>query len=469
MIVCDSSEQARMIFEYIQKYDPSKENTQTIHQGTILDYNIAADPSVNYLTADDKPLTAALILHDTDTKQIRKDNQTAFKQGEIDILIVFNMLLTGFDAKRLKKMYLTRVVKEHNLLQTLTRVNRPYKDFKYGYVVDFADIRKEFDKTNKEYFKELQDELGDEVKLYSNFFKSPEEIDAEIAEIKEKLFLYDFSNLEDFQKVISQITDKKEITELKKCLENLKSLYNIIKTLGYSELLEKFSFYKINKIYAEVSNRIDIINLKDNLENATNNTNLLNIALEKMQFTFRKIAEHELQIADKFRTELEKARKELEGNFDKKDPKFITLFEELKRLFKKKNIEELTSEEMNEAIKNLKSIYEQANALNNKDAQLAAKYENDAKFAKIHKRIKENNLNVLKTDVALHEVLLIIKHKTDATVINNQALLSNEDYFAETTKRTIMETLEEKGIRNLEVVRFINNTLVNEYFYERAA
>ena len=48
-------------------------------------------------------------------------------------------------------------------------------------------------------------------------------------------------------------------------------------------------------------------------------------------------------------------------------------------------------------------------------------------------------------------------------------LLNNEEYFTEATKRTIIETLEEKGIRNLEVVRFINSTLVNEYFYERAA
>jgi type I restriction enzyme, R subunit len=469
MIVCDTSEQAKMIFEEFQKYNSANENTKTMQQEPVAEYNIAAEPNATYLNAEDIPLAAALILHDVDTKQIRKDNQTAFKHGEIDFLIVYNMLLTGFDAKRLKKMYLTRVVKEHNLLQTLTRVNRPYKNFKYGFVVDFADIRKEFDKTNKEYFKELQAELGDEVKEYSNLFKSAEEIDAEIKEIQEKLFLYDFSNLEEFQKVISQITDKKEIIELKKCLENLKSLYNIIKIMGYTELLDKFSFDKVNKLYAEVSNRIEIVNLKDNLENATDNTNLLNIALEKMQFTFRKIAEHELQIADKFRTELERARKEMEGNFDKKDPKFISLFEELKRLFKKKHIEELTTEEMNEAVKTLKNIYDQANALNIKDAQLAAKYENDIKFAKIHKRIKENHMNVLNTDVALHEVLLIIKHKTDITVINNQAILGNQDYFAEAIKRTIIETLEDKGIRNLEVVRFISLTLVNEYFYERAA
>jgi type I restriction enzyme R subunit len=468
MIVCDTSDQAKIIFAEIQKYNERLESQHSVNQEPQTDYSIAAEPRVSYLSPELAPISAALILHDVDTKEIRKEHQTDFKQGKIDLLVVYNMLLTGFDAKRLKKLYLTRVVKEHNLLQTLTRVNRPYKTFKYGYVVDFADIRKEFDKTNKEYFKELQQELGDETKNYSNLFKSTEEIDKEIQEIKEKLFLYDFSNLEDFQKIVSQITDKKEITELKKCLENLKSLYNIIKIMGYTELLDKFSFDRVNKLYNEVANRIDIINLKENLENASDNTNLLNIALEKMQFTFRKIATHELQIADKFRSELERARKELERNFDKKDPRFISLFEELKRLFKKKNIEELTSAEMDEAIKDLKKIYEQANALNNKDAMLAAKYENDTKFARIHKRIKEHNMNVLNSDLALHETLLYIKHETDKTVVNNQAILNNQDYFAEATKRTILETLEDKGIRDLNVVRFFNNTLVNEYFYQRA-
>ena len=65
------------------------------------------------------------------------------------------MLLTGFDAKRLKKLYIGRVIKAHNLLQALTRVNRTYKDHSYGYVVDFADIQSEFEKTNRDYFNEL--------------------------------------------------------------------------------------------------------------------------------------------------------------------------------------------------------------------------------------------------------------------------------------------------------------------------
>jgi hypothetical protein len=40
-------------------------------------------------------------------------------------------------------------------LQALTRVNRPYKDFKYGYVVDFANIKQNFEDTNNEYLREL--------------------------------------------------------------------------------------------------------------------------------------------------------------------------------------------------------------------------------------------------------------------------------------------------------------------------
>jgi type I restriction enzyme, R subunit len=441
MVVCDTSEQAKEIFNQIEKQNSK---IKDLEQQT----------------------RAALILHDVDNKEVRKNKITDFKQGKIDFLIVYNMLLTGFDAKRLKKLYLARVVREHNLLQTLTRVNRPYKKFRYGYVVDFADIRKEFDKTNKEYFKELRQEVGDEIKEYSNLFKSTEEIESEIKTIKDKLFLYNFSNLEEFQKTISKITDKKEILGLKKALETLKELFNIIRTLGYNELYNKFDFNSLSKIVNEVTNRVDIINLKEKIDNEVDNTQLLHIALENIQFTFHKIAEHELVIADQFRTELERTRKELESNFDKKDSTFITLFDELKRLLKKKNIEELTSEEMKKVVDELNSIYKRAKMLNLKDDQLSDKYGNDSKFAVIHKRIKENKISELQSDSKLCEILLKIKHKTDTNVLNNHDILKNQNYFSIETKRTIIETLEENGIKNLETASFINNNLVNEYISE---
>ena len=149
----------------------------------------------------------------------------SFKAGKVDLLFVYNMLLTGFDAPRLKKLYVTRVIKAHNLLQALTRVNRTYKNFRYGYVVDFADIQREFDKTNQDYFAELQSELGDEMEHYTNLFKTKEEIAADIRQIKDVLFRYDTANAEVFSQQISKISDRKTMLEVTKALNNARDLY----------------------------------------------------------------------------------------------------------------------------------------------------------------------------------------------------------------------------------------------------
>lgn len=76
------------------------------------------------------------------------------------------MMTTGYDVRRLKKMYLLRNAKEHSLLQTISRVNRPYKSpggksYEYGYIVDFVDIQAEYDRTIEAYLKEMRDEFND--------------------------------------------------------------------------------------------------------------------------------------------------------------------------------------------------------------------------------------------------------------------------------------------------------------------
>jgi len=459
MIVCDSSEQARMIYDEILRQNDDSAQTALA---------IAAEKEPLFPSAPDS-ISAALILHDEGTKLSRKEFRNDFKRGDIDLLVVFNMLLTGFDAPRLKKLYLMRKIEHHNLLQTLTRVNRPYKKFKYGFVVDFADIRAEFDQANRDYLKELNEELGDEAVNYSNLFKSTEEIAAEIEEIKDKLFLYPLDNLEAFQRAISSIGDKKELYELRDCINKLKSLYNVIAIMGYPDLLESFEFKKIGKLLAEVERRIGIINLNASLASESDNTSILNLALDSIEFVFTKISESELKIADKLRSELEQARLELEGNFDKKDPQFLSLFEELKRIFRKKGIEELTADEMNEAIRELEDLQKKAKALNDKDGLLAAKYEGDVKFVRVHKRVKERGLGPIRGEAALNGLLLEVKHRIDGLILDNRAILANEDYFSEETKSAIIETLEARGIRDMELARFVNGKLAAEYIGERAA
>ena len=285
------------------------------------------------IKSQSKVKSAALILHDVGTKHDRRDWVDDFKAGKIDFLFVYNMLLTGFDAPRLKKIYLGRVIRKHNLLQALTRVNRTYKDFRYGYVVDFADIRKEFDATNKAYFDELQSELGDELEHYSNLFKSPEEIRQEIEHIKDVLFAFDIENAEIFTDQISQIQSRETILALKKALADAKNLYNLIRLQGEYYILNELDFAKLNILYRETSTHLDMLNLKESIEQGTDTTNLLNVALEDVIFRFTKVGEEELILADKLKNTLRQTREALASNFDQQDPKFISLKEELERLF----------------------------------------------------------------------------------------------------------------------------------------
>ena len=465
MVVCDSAEQARKLFEiFISKYNPTQKTVEEVQP-----YLMAAEPTVEYGTykADQsKNLVASLILHDIGSKDDRKDEVDDFKDGKIDILFVYNMLLTGFDAKRLKKLYIGRVIKNHNLLQTLTRVNRPYKKFRYGYVVDFADITKEFDATNKAYFDELQAELGDEIQNYSNLFKSKEEIEEEIKNIKEKLFHYDLRNAEVFSQQISQIEDRKQVLEIKKALEIAKNIYNLIRLEGHFDLLEKVDFKKLNQLYNEASRHLDLLNLKSNIENNVDTTNLLNVALENVLFMFRKVSEEEMVIADKLKDMLRKTREALAGNFDQKDPQFVNLYEELKRLFDKKNLDEITQDDMRNNIGALQQIYDQVTELNRKNNLLKTKYEYDAKYARMHKRILEKG-NISKRESEICDTLMDIKRQVDDKVLINTQMLNNESYF---DKLLIQMVIGSFGKSNIELdpesAKYINTCLVKEYINE---
>ncbi len=74
-------------------------------------------------------------------KEYNKQLINAFKYGnDLEIIIVVDKLLTGFDAPRNTVLYLTRSLKEHSLLQAIARVNRLYEGKDYGYIIDYAGV-----------------------------------------------------------------------------------------------------------------------------------------------------------------------------------------------------------------------------------------------------------------------------------------------------------------------------------------
>lgn len=429
MIVCDSQAQARNVFKDLEEYDLSK----------------------------------ALILHNEDDKTTRANEITDFKKGKIDILVVQNMLLTGFDAPRLKKIYLGRVIKAHNLLQTLTRVNRPYRNFKYGYVVDFADIREEFDRTNAEYFKELQEQLGEDFNTYNNIFLSKEEIEKNILEIKNKLFQYDSDNLENFTLQINEL-NKKDLIDLKKTMLTCRDLYNVIKSFNYIDLLDKIKIDRISKMIKEVDRRIDIKNLTDKENSDT--TSLLNVALSDIDFTFTKISEEELVIADKYKQKFDDVRKEFLINIDKDDFLYIKLYKEFESLFRGCNFEDITTEEIEINSKKLDELKDKIHQLNAKNDRYLIKYSGDEKFVKIHKRVLYRIPDFPEID--LNEILIKLKSEIDDMLLRRYDIMDNEFYFKNAIKPLMVEELEiHNRVKIIDEVEFFTNLIVETYLFER--
>ncbi|EID7716858.1 DEAD/DEAH box helicase family protein [Vibrio cholerae] len=478
MIICDSSDQAKKMFELFNAVYASKPLT-SCDSAEPQQATSVAEPIPTYVqTANMEPAkqahkvsNAALILHDVGTKQERKDWVEDFKAGKIDLLFVYNMLLTGFDAKRLKKLYLGRVIRKHNLLQALTRVNRTYKGFRYGYVVDFADIRKEFDATNKAYFDELQSELGDEIESYSKLFKSQEEIKQEIEHIKDVLFRFDIDNMETFCDQISQIQDRETVLALKNALADARSLYNLIRLQGEYDFLDELDFTKLNVLFRVASDRLDMLNLAISIQDGVDIGNLLNRALEDVIFTFTKIGEEELVLADKLKNTLRQTREALASNFDQQDPKFINLKDELERLFKKKNLSEVTQDEMIANIDALNKIHQRVKELNRQNNQLRQKYLGDTKYARLHKRLYERQQerrDITDSERKIFEALLGVKEDADSQVLDNTSVLDNESYF----ERHLLPKVHNRFVKqqsiplNAEAVRYVNHLVVAEYLKE---
>jgi len=133
-----------------------------------------------------------------DTNEINLDIQREFKEEDNPkILIVTDMLITGFDAPKLKVMYLDKPLYEHRLLQAIARVNRPYKDKitekKYGLIVDSIGLLRHVKESLRKF------ELIADKKIVADL----EENVLGILEKKVKEFKENLTNLKRFMKTLT--------------------------------------------------------------------------------------------------------------------------------------------------------------------------------------------------------------------------------------------------------------------------
>ena len=445
MVVCDSSEQARELQKQLEERR----------------------------SAGQTALTSTLILHDAGDKDYKKEEVDKFKDGLTDLVIVYSMLLTGFDAPRLKRLYLGRKIKAHNLLQTLTRVNRPYKDYAFGYVVDFADISKEFDKTNKAYLEELNreyqtaltEEDGDNP--FGTIFVSAEEVKDQLAASSRVLMNYPTDNLEFFGRAIDEVKDRQELIALRKSLETIRQYYNMARLHGYQGILEQVDMTEIASLLNMLSRRLLTLSLLEKPDGFSS-LQLLNLAMSETSFSFTKIKEEELRLAA---NDLDDLRRRVASGInhrrDEKDPEWVSLYEEFQRILSK-HMSQAEEGYHLESIKATKqayqSLFDSVEDYKTRMNRLAMNFGGDTMSARAFKHVTQST--VVSDFPAIYQVLKGAKPLIDYQIGLNQGILENEAYLEGEIKRLAREEMKKTELgKNLKRVDYdkLIHSLMEEY------
>lgn len=445
MIVCDSSKQARELERQLEERRQKGLTT----------------------------VTSVLILHDEGDKEYRRTKVESYKKGNIDLIIVYSMLLTGFNAPRLKRLYLGRRVKAHNLLQTLTRVNRPYKDYPFGYVIDFADISKEFDKTNRAYLEELNREYDIKItgengeNIFGALFVSADEIEQELKKSELILMDYPTQNLEYFAQSIGDIKDRSELIELRKSLEAVRQYYNVARLLGYDDILKKINIQDISKFLNIISRHLMTMSLIDKPDDFSTKA-LLNLAMSETNFIFTKIGEEELRLAA---NDLDDLRRRVAGGInsipDEKDPEWVSLLEEFRRIMSKHLIHEqegYTLVNIEETKKAYNRLFDAVEDYRSRMRRLTMNFDGDDMAARAFKHVTRTA--IVSEEPAIYHVIKGAKPNIDRNVSLNQGVLNNEAYLKGMIRQFARQEMKEKTITKDDLTREKFNQVVESIFEE---
>lgn len=452
MIVCETNPQAREMFRQLKE-------------------------------RGDCGVTAELILHDYYDKETRKGIYEDFKKhGHPDILIVNSMLLTGFDAHRLKRLYLGRKLKDHNLLQALTRVNRPYKQMQYGYVVDFADIQQNFNDINDAYARELN-QFGapnqGQQSVMKTVMVSESEIKEKMQEVQEVLFDYTTDNAETFHQEMEEIEDRDKLIQIRHKLEAAKAVWNEVRTFGnedLKQLVQRMQPGDLQNLLKAVNARIDNINLKNVFSHEAEVSAMINEALATIDFKFRKVGENEMEIGSDIKEQLKQKRillsNEMQDCIDTDDEEYVSLTKIIQEHFAKKQFEVGSMADAKEELGFMDMCMERIRRINRENANLQKKYQGDSKFVRAHKKIRRHEREFGKTvlsekEVQQCEALNRIKDAIDVLIANRRELIFNEADFNAQVIGAVAHCLHEIELKaKPDDRRYVAGILAGEYLRE---
>lgn len=443
----------------------------------------ASNPQAKKIKAwfdEHSDLQAGLVISDEDIPaSVNKQTQIAFKETlQPDILVVHQMLTTGYDVNRLKKMYLLRNAKEHTLLQTISRVNRPYKSpagktYQYGYIVDFVDISEEYDRTIEMYLKEIEADFGDpdeENCSLTGLIIGPDDVNAKYHKYEKELDgMIDTANLERFSKQLTFMT-KDALLTIRRILNGIKTCYTEFKLSRATDYAAQIDIDHIKKLLKAVQARIDFVNLTatpTTLMNIISNKEIVDIIYEFLKtkieiLDMSKLTEAMKQFVDKdeYKTMMDlvtKVQNEIKRNKNHDQIAMVKLDEVLQRLFAMldiSNLDEINAE--------LQAIFEEARRINEENERLSARYEGSYAFVKTYTDAVEVHPEFDKEDIAkmLDIVYEAVKEIRSANIL---ILQGRENFVSSVSHMTIPKLIKAKLYGKLSLKDWYNDVLIETY------
>ncbi len=449
MVVCFSSKQARLancLFNEVQE--------------EVLQKN----PNLRILNK----LKSSLILHD---EQEVKEKIYSFKHEDTDIAFVFNMLLTGFDLPNLKRLYIHRELKDHNLLQALARVNRPYNNMSFGYLIDFVGIQENFDKTTDDYLKELNRFNQSGANSDSNIkdiFADRENLEKDIKNAYDDLFDYPIDNIEGMTSAIVKMSDINELSKVSHAIKTLKERYNLIRTSNDEKILslkEKIDIEKINKISSTLNQKAKQLYALKNINEPKNPNDLIIledlIALLDFKIAYKESKELHFKESEEISAKQKQAKEILEKIPDQKDKEIQKIYKEFFKLLQTP----ATSQNFDGISHSYSAIISQLKQHKEQTTHLLNKYDNDLSYAITHKRLQKRLMEENISDpVGIFTLLSALKSTIDDRISKRQEILNEEDYLKNAIKVELRNAFKENpSLKDLEKEKeFIIQTLFNE-------
>ncbi|WRA06390.1 type I restriction endonuclease subunit R [Helicobacter pylori] len=447
MVVCFSSAQAKLANLFFNEV-----------QEKVLQEN----PNLRILNK----LKSSLILHD---EQEVKEKIYSFKHKDTDIVFVFNMLLTGFDLPNLKRLYIHRELKDHNLLQALARVNRSYNNMSFGYLIDFVGIKENYDKTTDDYLKELNQFNQSDSNIKDNLkdmFADRNILEKDIKNAYDDLFNYPIDDIEAMTSAIVGISKMNELLKVSHAINTLKERYNLIRTSNDKKILslkEKMDIEKINKISSMLHKKAKHLHALKNINEPKNPNDLIIledlIALLDFKIEFKESKELHFKESEEITTKQKQVKEILEKIPDQQDKEIQKFYKDFSKLLQtpatSQNFEEI-SHSYDEIISQLKQHKEQTTNLLNK-------YDNDRAYAITHKRLHDRLMeeNISK---GIFTLLSALKSAIDARIFKRQEILNEEYYLKNAINAELNDAFKkDPSLKNLEKEKeLIIQTLFNE-------